>query len=87
MKEIISKIWNYIMKALREFYQSVNCLVIKARLSQINTEIDFMKKYIENSEKGGATFAVNYFKQRLPAVTAERETLEAQLENSGCKEM
>ena len=82
----IATIWSLIMNAWKYLIQTFSCAFFKARLAEINAEINFMKKYIENAEKGGPTFAVNYFKQRLPIVTAERESLEAQLELDGCKE-
>ena len=72
------------MMSLKDLSRYIDCAFLKARLAKLNAEIDFMKKYIENSEKGGATFAANYFRQHLPSVTAERESLEAQIEISGC---
>lgn len=74
------------MQTWQLFSKSANCLILKARLLKINAEIDFMKKYIENAENGGVTFAANYFRQKLPSAIAEREALEAQLEFSGCGE-
>ena len=52
----------------------------KTQLLQINFEIELAKKYIENADKGGTDMLANYFKQRLPLITAEREALEADLE-------
>jgi len=86
MMKSAAMLWEIIMKAWRYLIQTFGCLFFKTRLAELNAEIAFMKKYIENSEKGGPTFAANYFRQRLPVVTAERESLEAQMELAGCKE-
>jgi hypothetical protein len=80
----ITSMWNFIMNAWKYFSHEMNCLFLKTRLARLNVEIEFMKKYIENSEKGGATMLANYFRQRLPTVTAERESLEAQIELADC---
>lgn len=78
---VLFKIWK-ISSAIWIDSNSFHYFFFKTRLLQINFEIEFAKKYIENVDKGGtATFALaNYFKQRLPLITAEREALEADLE-------
>lgn len=73
------KIWK-ISSAAWADSNSFHYFFFKARLLQINFEIELAKKYIENADKGGTAMFANYFKQRLPLITAEREALEADLE-------
>lgn len=80
----LNEIWKVISDTWASLAKTLYCLLLKARLKQVNLEIDFGTKYIENSEKGGATMFANYFRQKLPSLVAEREGLEAELEFSGC---
>jgi len=58
-------------------------------LSVINTQIDGAKAYITavNDNSTSLTKSIaGYLERQLPNWTAERESLEAQLEINGCKE-
>lgn len=81
---VLNELWKIVTAAWSELAKSLYCIFLRARLKQINIEIDFGTKYIENSEKGGATMFAGYFRQKIPLLTAEREDIEAELEISGC---
>lgn len=81
---VLNEIWKIATSAWADLAKSLYCIFLRAKLKQVNLELEFGTRYVENSEKGGATMLANYFRQRIPQLTAERESLEAQIEISGC---
>ena len=83
---VFGELWKIVTAAWADLAKSLYCIFLKARLKQVNLEIEFATNYVKNAENGGATMFANYFRQKIPQLTAEREGLEADLETSGCKE-
>lgn len=81
---VLNEIWKIASGAWAQIAKTLYCLLLKGRLKQVNVELDFMTKYVENAKNGGATMFANYFAQKIPALTVEREDLETELEISGC---
>jgi hypothetical protein len=83
---MIEEFWRLITSALEGLFKSIYCSVLGAKLRYLEFQIKFMKDYIESAKdkKTEGIGLVGYFESRLPQVTAEREALEAQMEQEGC---
>jgi len=86
---IFNELWKIASGAWVQMARSLTCFFLNARLSVINTQIDGAKAYITavNDNSTSLTKSIaGYLERQLPNWTAERESLEAQLEINGCKE-
>lgn len=81
---VLNEVWKIASAAWADIAKTLYCLFLRARLKQLNIEIEFMTRYIEKSKGGGASMFAEYFVSRLPLLTAEREDLESELEIAGC---
>ena len=83
---MMEEFWRLVTSAFSDLFKSIYCAVLNAKLKYLEFQIKFMKDYIESSKvkKPEGIGLVSYFESRLPQVTAEREALEAQMEQEGC---
>lgn len=86
---IFNELWKIATAAWVQLARSLTCFFLNARLSVLNSQIDAAKRYIAavNDNSTSLTKSIaRYFEEQIPIWTAERESLEAQLEINGCKE-
>jgi len=86
---LLNELWKIATAAWVQIARSVICLFLNSKLSILNAQIDAAKRYIAAVNDSSTNFTKNiakYFEERLPIWTAERESLELQLEINGCKE-
>lgn len=85
----INELWKIATAAWAQMARSLICLFLNARLSVLNSQIGGAKRYIDAVNDGSTNFTKNiakYLDEQLPIWTAERESLETQLEIDGCEE-
>jgi hypothetical protein len=86
---VFNELWKIASAAWSQLARSLTCLFLNARLLVLNAQIDGAKAYIAavNDNSTSLTKSIaRYFEEQIPIWTAERESLEAQLEINGCKE-
>lgn len=86
---LLSELWKIATAAWVEIAKSLTCFFLRVKLSILNGQIEGAKRYISavnNSSTNLTKSIARYFKEQLPIWTAERESLEMQLEINGCKE-
>lgn len=86
---IFNELWKIASAAWAQLAMTLTCFFLNARLSVLNSQIDAAKRYIAevNDSSTNLTKSIaRYFEEQIPIWSAERESLEAQLEINGCKE-
>jgi hypothetical protein len=86
---LFSEIWKIATAAWVQIARSLTCILLSTRLAILNSQIESAKRYIESVRESSSNLTksfARYFEEKLPIWTAERESLEAQLEINGCKE-
>lgn len=86
---LLNELWKIATAAWIEMAKSLTCFFLKARMSILNGQINAAKRYIAAVNENSTNFTksiARYFSEQLLIWTAERESLEAQLEVNGCKE-
>jgi len=80
MNNILSEIWKFSTSAYAGIANPLYCIFLRAKLNLLNAELNLEKMYVKNSEKRGSSMFTDHFKEKIPRLTAERESLEAQIE-------